>query len=152
MMQRFLGAAHFFKGFIPNYSAIAAPLRDMCKSTFNWDSKSWSRDFVKDFEAMKEQLRGATTIYFPDYDLDWVLRVDAADTAVGGVLMQLKIHEGKQQWQPLAFVSRKFTDQAKRWDSPKKEAFALFWGVFHWHITYEANLLYWRLIIAIGCT
>jgi hypothetical protein len=79
---------------------------------------------------MKEQLRGATTIYFPDYDLDWVLRVDAADMAVGGVLMQLKIHEGKEQWQPLAFVSRKFTDQAKRWDAPKKEAFALFWGVF----------------------
>ena len=79
---------------------------------------------------MKEQLRGATTIYFPDYDLPWVLRTDASDVAIGAVLMQLQLHNGKEQWQPLAFISCKFTDQAKRWDGPKKEAFALFWGVF----------------------
>lgn len=38
MMQRFLGAALFFKGFIPNYSTVAAPLHDMCKSKFNWEA------------------------------------------------------------------------------------------------------------------
>ena len=129
-MQRFLGAALFFKGFIPNYSAIAAPLHEMCKNNFNWNPKTWERDFVKDFMAIKEQLRNATTIYFPDYDLDWVLRVDASDDAAAGVLMQRKKHEDKEQWQPIAFVSRKFTEQAKRWDTPKKEGFALFYGVF----------------------
>jgi len=129
LMQLFLGAALFFKGFIPSYSAITAPLYEMCKSKFNWNSKTWDRDFIKDLETMKEQRRGATTIYFPDYDLDWILHVDSSE-ALEAYWYSWWMMARSSGSHPLAFVSRKFTDQAKRWDLPKKEAFALFWGVF----------------------
>jgi len=37
---------------------------------------------------MKRALSESIANHFPDYNLDWVLRVDASDKAVGAVLYQ----------------------------------------------------------------
>ena len=44
-MQRFLGAALFFKSFVPNYSNVAANLHEMTQETFAWDWKTWKKDY-----------------------------------------------------------------------------------------------------------
>ena len=44
-MQRILGAALFFKGFVPNYSKIAAPLHEMTHNQFDWKESTWKKDY-----------------------------------------------------------------------------------------------------------
>ena len=39
-MQSFLGAALFFKSFVPNYSEIASELNKMTRKDFNWKRES----------------------------------------------------------------------------------------------------------------
>ena len=76
-MQRFLGAALFFKSFIPNYSDLTATCYVMTRENFNWDPKTWDVDYVAAFQKIKNSLQDACLIYFPNYDLIWILRVDA---------------------------------------------------------------------------
>jgi hypothetical protein len=102
----------------------------MTKDGFDWDMKTWDKDYVADFEKIKSALQDACTIYFPDYDLQWILRVDASDLAVGAVLIQVLAdgpHAGEHQ--PIGFTSHKFSDQAAKWDIFKKEAYAIYFGV-----------------------
>ena len=131
-MQRFLGAALFFKGFVPDYSKIAAPLHEMTHADFSWNEKSWKKDYKTSFEALKNALVNSTANHFPDYDLPWVLRVDASDVAVGAVLFQERTNQGGTTvHEPIAFASQKFTATAFKWDAFKKEAYGAYFGVHH---------------------
>jgi len=129
-MQRFLGAVLFFKSFLPMYSDLTTPLYDMIKDGFDWDTSKWNKDYRAIFERVKEAIQHATYIHFPDYNLPWLLRVDASDVAVGAVLMQ-EINSGAKDaaYQPIGFSSQKFSNQATRWDPFKKEAYAVYFGV-----------------------
>ena len=131
-MQSFLGAAVFFKNHVPNFSDKAHKLHSMTKKDFSWDRKTWKEDYDADFQKMKEALADSVAIHFPDYSLPWVLRVDASHYACGGVLYQLFTKaDGEVEYQPIGFVSRKFSDTALKWDTMKKESFAAYWGVKH---------------------
>jgi hypothetical protein len=78
LMQSFLGSALFFKPFVPNYSVEAAKLYDMTKDTFPWKHPElWQVDYKSIFEQFKHKLFEALNLQYPDYDLEWILRVDA---------------------------------------------------------------------------
>ena len=131
-MQSFLGAALFFKSFVPNYSGIASELNKMTHKDFCWKQDTWTYDYVGDFERMKIALSLSVANHFPDYELDWVLRVDASDKAVGAVLFQERPDQyGVIVHEPIGFASQKFSSIAARWDAFKKEAYAAFYGVQH---------------------
>jgi hypothetical protein len=135
MMQSFLGAALFFKEFVPHFSSLSAPLHDMTKKTFNWSDKStWTRDYEADFNSLKEALVQATAIFYPDYDLVWILRTDASTNGIGAVLLQVApgpSPAAPSQLQPICFVSKKFSDQAQRWTTIEQECFAIYYAVDH---------------------
>ena len=81
---------------------------------------------------MKSALVNSTANHFPDYDLPWVLQVDASDVAVGAVLFQERTDQGGTVvHEPIAFASQKFTATAFKWDAFKKEAYAAYFGVHH---------------------
>ena len=62
--------------------------------------------------------------------VEWILRTDASALAVGAVLVQVIIQDdGSVIHQPIAFASKKFSDQALKWDTYKKEAYACYFGV-----------------------
>jgi putative transposase len=128
-MQRFLGAALFFRTFLFNYSDLVAPLHDMTKKTFIWTKTSWKLDYESIFQKVKEALVKAVAVFIPDYSLSWILRVDASDKAAGAVLMQLRGVEPTISHEPIGFASHKFSGHAARWDVFKKEAFAVYFGV-----------------------
>ena len=125
-MQRFLGSALFFKGFLPNYSELTANLNDMTKDTFDWNSTNWKIDYLNEFNVFKSKLFASVAVYFPDYSLPWILRTDASDVACAAVLIQTTL-TGIEQ--PIAFLSQKFSLAAKNWDIHKKEAYSIFFGV-----------------------
>jgi len=128
-MQSFLGAALFFKNFIPNYSSITAPLNDMLKKDFPWDPSQWKLDYHAVFTTVKAALQHASSIFYPNYDLKWILRTDASDFGVGAVLLQVDDSISPPQHQPIQFVSQKLSPQATRWSTIEKEAYAVYFGV-----------------------
>jgi len=130
-MQSFLGAALFFKSFVPNYSSLTAPLNDMIKNGFSWDQSTWKIDYAHIFDEFKTRLQEAQAIFYPDYALPWILRTDASLHGVGAVLLQIyhATPESEPEYQPIAFVSQKFSEQATRWSTIEQECFGLYFGV-----------------------
>ena len=131
-MQSFLGAALFFKSHVANFSDQAANLHKMTQKSFNWDPKTWKEDYEGDFKKMKLALSNSIANHFPDYDLDWTLRVDASKVAVGAVLYQTrKRDDGTLVHEAIGFASKKFSEVALNWDPMKKESYACFFGIEH---------------------
>jgi hypothetical protein len=129
-MQSFLGAALFFKSFIPNYSVLTAPLTDMIREGFKWDESTWTVDYRAIFESFKDTLQHATAIFYPDYEKKWILRTDASLRGIGAVLSQEHITpEGEVQLQPIGFMSEKFSDQAVNWNTFEQESYGVYAGV-----------------------
>lgn len=130
-MQSFLGSALFFKAFVPNYSEAAAPLNDMVRKDFNWDSKTWKRDYMKDFDNMKKILNNSFEIYYPDYNLSWILRSDASEVGVGAALFQIVEENNEKEYvlQPIGFASQKLTTQARKWSTIEQEAYGLYFAI-----------------------
>jgi hypothetical protein len=131
-MQSFLGAALFFHHHVPNYSEWAARLYEMTAATFDWSPATWEYDYVSHFERFKQAVVEATTLYFPDYSLPWVIRCDASQYAVGAVLYQEKPDDSDTSiviHQPIAFASRRFSKPAQNWDTFKREAYGLYFAV-----------------------
>jgi len=135
-MQSFLGAALFFHQHIPDYSEWSACLYEMTHAKFNWDPGTWTKDYKSHFENFKKAIANAATLHFPDYTLPWVVRCDASDYAVGSVLYQEVECNGVVEHQPIAFSSKRFSEPASKWDTYKREAYAIFHAVqsFHYYL------------------
>ena len=80
------------------------------------------------FEKVKSYVAASVARYFPDYEANWILRVDASEFAVGAVLLQILNIEGKEVYHPLGFKSKKLSGSALNCDIHKKEAYALYFG------------------------
>ena len=88
----------------------------MTKESFDWNKTSWKQDYVAVFENFKIQLKTAAALFYPDYDLVWVIRADASELGVGMVLMQVYVApDGTHIHQPILFASQKFSEQTRRW-------------------------------------
>ena len=136
-MQSFLGAALFFHNHVPDYSQWSAKLYEMTHAKFNWDPGTWKYDYKKHFEEFKVNIANAAMLHFPDYSLPWIVRCDASDKAVGAVLYQEFTNEdGEIEHQAIAFSSKRFSEPASKWDTYKREAFAIFHAVqsFHYYL------------------
>ena len=115
-MQRFLGSSMYFAPFIPEYSKKTALLTEMTHKKFQWEESTWAKDYRRSFREFKEAILEAVELYHPDYELEWILRCDASEVGVGAVLMQVHIFEdGVRAFQPITFVSMKFSEVAGRW-------------------------------------
>jgi len=122
----FLGASLFFHSHIPNYSGLTAHLYTMTSKSFSWDRSTWKRDYEEDFALLKAAILKSFECFYPDYNLDWILRTDASTTGVGAVLLQ-RLADGTLQ--PIIFISEKFSGPASRWSTIKQEAYAIKWAV-----------------------
>ena len=124
-----LGTSVFFHNFVPNFSELVAPLHDMTSKTFVWKPSEWKVDYMDVFERFKTALVNSVELYYPDYNLVWILRTDASETGIGWVLMQLKqINKDPPEWQhqPMIFGAEKFSDQAKKWFTRDQELYGGF--------------------------
>lgn len=123
-MQSFLGAALFFKSFIPQYSTLTAKLNDMIKSDFSWTESTWTEDYKEEFKNLKTAICNASSLFYPDYSLKWIMRVDASLHGVGAALYQIK----DDVLQPIAHASQKFSEQASKWTTIEQEAYSCYFG------------------------
>ena len=131
-MQSFLGAANFFKSFVPNFSCLASPLTDMTRKDFQWDQNTWDPERLKAFNDFKDALLNSFTIFYPNYELPWILRTDASTHGVAFILFQVHraTPDAETELQPILIASQKFSPQARNWTTIEQEAYGVYFAVY----------------------
>ena len=132
-MLSFLGMTLFCSRFIEKYVEYASPLYDMTKRSFNWDESTWAVDYRECFQRMKEAVRQVATLFYPDYNLVFVLESDWSKIGVSAKLTQVRpsLRNGVTEYDEelLGIISKKMSGAAQNWDAMKGEAFGVYYGV-----------------------
>ncbi|GJU37271.1 putative reverse transcriptase domain-containing protein [Tanacetum coccineum] len=100
-VRSFLGLAGYYHRFIENFSKIAKSLTILTHKCKPFD---WGEEHELAFQTLKDKLRNAPVLAFPDGSEDFVVYCDASGLGLGCVLIQrdkviayasrqLKIHE-----------------------------------------------------------
>jgi hypothetical protein len=98
----------------------------MTKAEFDWnDEASWMVDYRAQFRTLKDAINNASALFYPDYSLPWIMRVDASQYGVGAALYQQK----DEVLQPIGHAAQKFTPQASRWTTIEQEAYSCYFGL-----------------------
>lgn len=116
-LQVFLGMVNFVARFVPNMSALSAPLRELLKKDIAWN---WSDLQENSFQHLRAALMQAPVLAYFRQDQPVVLSVDASQYGVGAVLLQ--------NGQPVAYSSRSLTAAQQRYAQIEKEALAIVHG------------------------
>ncbi|KAI3366348.1 hypothetical protein L3Q82_000508 [Scortum barcoo] len=126
-VQQFLGFANFYRRFIRNFSAVAAPLHALTsvKSVFQWTSKA-----EEAFQRLKRLFTTAPVLTVPDPALQFVVEVDASNEGVGAVLSQRSATDNCIH--PCAFLSSKLTPAERNYDVGNKELLAIKVALKEW--------------------
>jgi len=117
-LQRFLGMVGFYRRWIHNFSATAAPLTQLTKkgSPFRWGPEQ-----QKSFEVLRSKLQQGPILALPDARREFILETDASITGIGGVLSQ-DFEEGRL---PIAFASRTLVAAEKKYPTRELECLAI---------------------------
>jgi len=83
-LRSFLRLVNYYRQFIKEYSAIAAPLTDLLKKGIGW---TWSQERQWAFDSLKKAVTKELVLSLPVLSKPFELHTDASDFAIGGVLM-----------------------------------------------------------------
>lgn len=123
-LLRLLGMAQYLAKFVPNYSEVTAPLRDLLPRDveFRWD------DFIhgKALRQLKEMLTTAPVLRYYDVNKPVKIQCDASSSGIGAVLLQ----EG----QPIEYASRKMSSSERdNYSQLEKEMAAIVFAMERFH-------------------
>lgn len=128
--QSMQGFLQYFRDLVPGFSELSAPLTDMTHANFNWDPSSWTLDYRQAIDVLKAACVASMMSYYPDLSLPWFLIPDASQRAVGAILVQVRPLEGDAtRHEMIGCVSQKLSDTAQKWDTIKRECYAIFFGI-----------------------
>jgi hypothetical protein len=84
-IRSFLGLAGYYRRFIPDFSRIAKPIKELLKkgAKFEWDQKCEDA-----FHTLRQHLTTAPVLAQPDNNKSFDMYCDASGTGLGCVLMQ----------------------------------------------------------------
>ena len=128
-VRSFMGLINYYRKFVPNFAAIAAPLTDLTKKG-NPTRVHWDQAQENAFETLKSRLESAPILHLPDHSRSYILRTDASDIGIGAVLLQ----QDGDQFFPIAYASRKLLPRETAYAVIERECLALVWGIAKFHI------------------
>ena len=99
-VRSFLGMATYCAKFIPSFSDVSHPLRNLTKKDVRFQ---WSQEHQASFEKIKEMLTSETTMAYFDPSKDTELTTDASPVGLSAILSQ-KTPEGDDR-KIVAYVS-----------------------------------------------
>lgn len=122
-VRSFLGMAQYSARFIPRFSTLTEPLRNLTKKDTEWQ---WSESEENAFREVKNALtENATTAYF-DVRKDTTIYVDASPVGIAGIL--------SQENRAIAYASRSLTAVESRYSQTEREALAVVWACEHFNM------------------
>lgn len=136
-LRRFLGMLNFYRRFIPHAAADQAPLHNMLSGpkVKGTHPLTWTADLIKEFNNCKESIIRCTLLAHPVTDAPLALVTDASSSALGAVLQQLV----EEEWQPLAFFSKKLNKAQQCYSAYDRELLAIYESVKHFRYMVEGR-------------
>ena len=122
--------AGYLDNYISNYAAITAPLYQLTQkdTKFKWEKKE-----EKAFKKIQESISNEKTMAFFYSSRPIILRTEASyNQGLSAALLQ-KTDKGIQ---PVHFISRKRTENKKRYGQTEKDALAIKWEKNNCEFTY----------------
>jgi len=116
--RAFVGLCQYYRKFVRNFSAIAAPLHTLKKKGILF---FWSPECQAAFEQLKDALVGADILALPRDEGQFILDCDASDTAIGAVLSQ--VQDGHER--PVCYASQLYDRHQQNYNVTRKEVLAL---------------------------
>ncbi|CAI5648726.1 unnamed protein product [Oreochromis niloticus] len=113
-LQRFLGMINYLGKFIPKFSELSAPLRELTCKDIQW---CWLKQHQDAFDALKQCLISPPTLSYYDVQKPVTLTCDASQYGLGAACLQ----EGA----PIAYSSRTLTQTEMRYAQIEKELLAV---------------------------
>ena len=121
-VRSFLGMAQYSARFIPNFSTITEPLRNLTKKDSAWQ---WEEGEENAFRNIQDALTEEVTTSFFDPQQETTIHVDASPVNVAGILSQ----EGRI----VTYASHSLTTTEARYSQTEREALAVVWACEHFH-------------------
>ena len=117
-IQSFLGLAGYYRGFVENFSRIAAPTTRLTKKNvkFVWDDNCEGA-----FAELKRRPSSAPVLVVPNSDESCTIYTDASRSGLGCVLMQ---HE-----QVITYASRQLKPHEKNYPTHNLELAAIIFAL-----------------------
>ena len=123
-LKAFMGTAGYYRGFVPNYADIAAPLHSASQKGERF---RWTAECEEAFLNIKRKLMNAPILAFARLDVPFILDTDACDSGLGAVLSQ--VQDGKER--VIAYAARALSKAERNYSTTRKELLALVWGSEH---------------------
>lgn len=112
-LRGFLGLSGYYRKFIRNYDAIAAPLTTLLKK----DAFVWNQLATEAFLALQKAITVAPVLALPDFSKPFILETDTSGTGIGAILSQDK--------HPIAYFSKKLNSSMQHKSTYVRELYAV---------------------------
>ena len=119
-VHSFLGLTGYYRRFIPEYSAVAAPLTDLIRKN-QPNAVDWSPLCQRAFCDLKTALCSKPVLKSPDFDRPFILQTDASRCGVGALLSQ---RDDCSNDRPVAYYSQKLLPCEEKYSAIEKECLA----------------------------
>jgi len=128
-VRSFLGMATYCAKFIPNFSDVSSPLRELTRKDTPFE---WNQEHDEAFHKIKNLLTSETVMAYFDQTKETELVTDASPWGLSAILLQKSSSEDKKK--VVAYVSRSLSDVEKRYSQTEKEALAIVWAIERLHL------------------
>ena len=119
-IRSFMGLAGYYRDFIANFAALAAPLSDLTHKG-QPNKVEWGEAQEKAYQSIKATLTKEPLLRLPDPGKTYFLQTDASDSGIGTVLMQK--HDGKLF--PICYASKKLSSADRNYQPLRKSVMPL---------------------------
>jgi transposase InsO family protein len=129
-VRAFLGLVNYYRRYIRDCSVIQAPLSQLCRNPKQGEPSpkfSFSEECKEAWDKLRIVLVTEPVMRHPDFNRRFRIDVDSCADGVGAVLTQV-FDDGEH---PVAYYSKKFTQDEGKWSSNELEAIGVIKALDH---------------------
>eukprot|EP00121_Abeoforma_whisleri_P015419 Awhi_evm2s14209 len=130
-MQAFIGLVNYLNTYIENYSLKVRRLTPWMAKPKNTNIV-WSEEMIKDYNSLIDELVSPNLVYHPDFSEgaeEFFIRTDSCVPCAGAILYQNQTHDGVNKPRVIAYASRMFTKEERKWANIIRETYAVYWSI-----------------------
>lgn len=121
-LRSFLGLASWYRKFVQGFSKTVVPLTKLLRKKQSWQ---WTVEQEQAFNELKDKLTNTPALACPNFNIPFVIQVDASYNGIGAALTQKE--DGKEK--AIAYASRLLSESEKKYTVTEKECLALVWAI-----------------------